>query len=437
MTLKQMLERREAIRAEMTTIHGASNGAALAPEAETRWAALAGELATLDGATTRQAQIDDLDRRAALGAPLGDARFEAESRAVGILDVVRAQLRGANDAAAGRAREVSAELARRSGRAPQGLLWPMQNAAETRALTSGAQGTAPNGAALVPNTLRADLFVDRLRNATVVRALGATVIGDLNGNVDIPRRTDSVGASWFNENTPIPMTEGAYDKVTLRPKHVGALTELSLNMVQQNSPDVEALTQKDMARTMAEAVDAAALYGSGNGTVPLGVVNTPGVGVVSFANGAPKWGGALGLVAAVETGNSGLISPGFVASGAVRAAMMGTERGVGSNGFVMQEPGILAGYRFASTNSLPVVVATTGANATPALSTMIFADWSDLLIGIWSTGLDLSVNEFAEGPYSRGGVLVRAILTADVAVRHAASFAVGTNISTANALVGV
>ena len=435
MTLKQMLERREAIRAELATIHGASNGAALEPAAETRWQALSGELGTLDGATTRQAQIDDLDRRTALGAPLGDARWDAETRQVGILDTLRAQLRGATDAASGRAREQSAELARRAGVTPVGLLWAM-GGAEARALTSGAQGTPPNGAALVPTVLRSDLFVDRLRNATVTRQLGATVISDLNGNVDVPRRTASVGASWFGEGQNIPASNGAYDKITLRPKHVGALTELSLNMVQQSSPDVEALTQADMARTMAEALDAAALFGIGDGIVPLGVVRTPGVSVVPFNNGAPKWGGVLGLVAAVETANSAMIAPGFVASGAVRAAMMATARGTGTNGFVMEQPGVLAGYAFRATNSLPVTPATTGANATPALSTIIFGDWTDLMLGIWSTGLDLSVNELAEGPYSRGGVLVRAILTADVAVRNAGSFAVATDIATANALAG-
>ncbi|HLO74867.1 MAG TPA: hypothetical protein VK196_00245, partial [Magnetospirillum sp.] len=54
-------------------------------------------------------------------------------------------------------------------------------------------------------------------------------------------------------------------------------------------------------------------------------------------------------------------------------------------------------------------------------SPVIFGRWSDLLIGYWSA-FDLLVNPFESEAYKKGNVQVRAMLTADVAVRRAESF---------------
>lgn len=412
MTIREMLARREAIRTELRQLHDGANGGALAEAAQARWAALEGELATLDAQERRQAALDDLDRRAA-GQSLGgsaDPRFASEAGRVGILDAIRAQLPGAADERAGRAREMSREVELRTGRKAEGLFWPM-GVAEARTLTSGAQGTAPNGSALIPTVLRSDLFIDRLRNATVVRQLGATVLADLQGNVDVPRRTASVGAGWFAENTAIPETDAAFDRVGLRPKHVGAITQLSRNMVVQGSPDVEALTQADMALTIAEALDAAALTGAGGTVTPLGIANTPGVAPGS----ASGWDTLLAMVASVEGANVPLDSAAFLGSAATKAHLMNTPKVAGvALGMVMDNPRQLAGYPFA----------TTGLLAGQGAPSLIFGAWSNLLIGIWADGLDIVVNPYAEDAYRRGNVLVRAILTADVAVRHAQAFAV-------------
>ncbi len=238
----------------------------------------------------------------------------------------------------------------------------------------------------------------------------------------------------FSENTPIPQTDAFFDKVGLRPKHVGALTELSLNMVQQASPSVEDLARDDMAKTMAEAMDAAALFGAGgDGIVPQGIVGTAAVARVPFGGAAPTWGNVLAMGAALDTANVGTDARGWVGSGTIKAKLMGTPKVSGAGGagfgFIMDDPTQLAGVRYATTNSIPVTPATTGANASPAFSTLILGNWSDLLVGIWSDGLDLSVNPYADEAYRRGNVLVRAIMTCDVNVRHPASFAVATDVA--------
>lgn len=61
-------------------------------------------------------------------------------------------------------------------------------------------------------------------------------------------------------------------------------------------------------------------------------------------------------------------------------------------------------------------------NAAPA-STAILGDWSQVLVGQWGA-VEILVNPYAEVPYRRGGVLVRAFSTIDVAVRHEEAFVV-------------
>ena len=203
MTIRQILERRAAIRAELATIH-AAHPDALPADVQTRWTALEAEAANLTAQEARQATLDDLDRRAAghTVAGTGDNRFDAQAAQVNILDVIRAQM-GATDAGAGRAREVSAELARRSGRQPEGLLFHMGvsgASAEQRTLASFGPAAGPGGN-LIPTNLSPNL-IDRLRERVMVRRMGATVLGGLTGNLSIPRLKASATAQWVGGEQP-------------------------------------------------------------------------------------------------------------------------------------------------------------------------------------------------------------------------------------------
>ena len=92
--------------------------------------------------------------------------------------------------------------------------------------------------------------------------------------------------------------------------------------------------------------------------------------------------------------------------------------------FIMEEISNLLGYQVASTNQAPSNLAKgTGSN----LSSMIFGNFSDLVIGEWSA-IDINVD-----PYSlstTGGVRITAFHDVDVAVRNAQSFAAITDMIT-------
>ncbi len=430
MTLRDMIARRDAVREELRTLHTAAADAGLPGEAQTRWDAFTAELATLDAAERRQAVIDDLDRRAA-GQPVGDARFEAMAAEVRVSDVIAATL-GDTGRGAGLAREASAEIARQRGKNPTGLYVSLRGltraAAERRALTSGAQNTPPTGAALVPTIVRDDLLIDPLRASTILDKLGATYLTGLTGNISVPRVTQGTSVGWFGENQPIPDTDAAFDAVALAVKHVGAITEYSRTMLLNSSADVDALLRNDLMRALAVEIDRAALVGTGDGIVPRGIVNTPGVVKVPFADGL-SWVNVLALPAALDNANVPMLRPGFVGNGLIRAKAMDTLTVPGvASPFIMSAPDMLAGYAYAATNLIPVAPATTGTGAHPARSSLVFGSWDNLLVGIWDA-LDLTSNPFGDA-YRRGAVQVRIIADVDVAVRHPEAFAAASDVGT-------
>ena len=67
-------------------------------------------------------------------------------------------------------------------------------------------------------------------------------------------------------------------------------------------------------------------------------------------------------------------------------------------------------------------VATTSLIPTASTSSIIFGNFSDVLLGVWSE-LDLLINPFSETQYLKGSVLIRAMASLDINLRHTESFA--------------
>jgi hypothetical protein len=88
----------------------------------------------------------------------------------------------------------------------------------------------------------------------LVNSLGAIVLNGLVGNVDIPKLKASATAGWVAENSGLSPSDVGFTKVSMAPKHAGALTEFSRNMLLQPSPGIEELVRDDFAKILAEAV---------------------------------------------------------------------------------------------------------------------------------------------------------------------------------------
>jgi len=449
--LKDLLEHRARIVKDMRALTEApaGDGGDLSTEQSTKFDALKGELTGLETRIERQQLLDEAERRMA-GEPLAGTGDDRLDDAMQEFSLRRAICAGIPDLAtvvdSSRERELSTELARRTGMSAKGFLVPVsvfRKRLEKRVLTAG--GAAGE---LVGTDHRGDLYIDLLRSALVTRRLGATVLNDLRGNVEIPRLDASAGFAWVAENAAITPSDPDVGEATLTPKHAGAITEYSRNLLLQSSPDIEQLLRADFAATLARGVDKAALRGGGSNE-PVGIMaSASAVKKVSMSGGI-TWAGILEIIATVEGGNALGTSPGWAVNPWVvkmgRQTVKATTKvaqDTGSPGdevlvdvndagagFVIDMPNAIAGYpAIASTLLAGSPADTTPSPDIPAVDgEVVFGNWSDLVIGYWSV-LDILVNPYAATPYSKGNVQIRGMLTTDVELRHAASFCFSEDI---------
>jgi HK97 family phage major capsid protein len=435
MHIRAILQRREAIREELRALVEKHPDGDLPAEAVARSAELEAEAERLNAAERRQLLIDEMDRRAT-GTPLngdggGDSSFERLAAQVTLLDTVRAQL-GGTDPASGRAREVSAELAKRSGKQPEGLYFSLALSGarrEQRVYTTTLPAGGPGG-----SLIQTDVgpLIDILRARLIVRALGASVLSGLVGNLSLPRLKASATAYWVAENTPITASDPQTDAVgPLTPKTVGGLVEISRNMVIQPSLDVAQMVENDLMQIMARALDSAALVGGGTNQ-PKGLL-AGGSGISNIAlgtnGGPPTWDSVVGLIAAVDVANALQGSLGFATNGSAVSKLRRTLKTTAdtASNFIMTDATTLAGYNLQSSQLVPASgTKGTGTN----LSALIFGDWSQLVLGLWADGADILVNPYESTAYSKGNIQIRCMLSCDVAIKQPLAFAAVTDMVT-------
>jgi HK97 family phage major capsid protein len=359
----------------------------------------------------------------------GDRHFDMECRAFSLRAAICSQIPGLNVDAA-REREISAELQRRSGRSAEGMLVPIE-IFQKRVVTSTLPAAGPGGT-IIPMDYAAGDYIDRLREAMVIRKLGARVLSGLTGNLGIPKLQTSAIGYWVGENSNITASDVELDMVPMTPKHVGCLTEYSRNMLMQSSPDIEQLLRDDFAQILARALDLAAIKGGG-ANEPTGVLASSGIGDVPIgaAGGPITWALITSLITAIDTSNALNGSLGFLTNSKVTGAASGILKSTAdtSSTFILESPGAstLAGYPLGVTNLVPSNLVKGGSGA--VCSALIFGNFSDMLVGYWSA-FDVLVNPYSETAYTKGNVLIRGMMTADITLRHVESFAAIKDITT-------
>lgn len=335
---------------------------------------------------------------------------------------------------AGFEREVSVEIGKRSGKTTAGIFMPTNLRFASRSAdysfgTGAGLSATSGGSNIVATNLLAGSFIDLLRNKARVLAMGAQMLSGLVGNVDIPRQKSAGLTYWVGEGQVLSQAGAAFDKISLSPKHIGALSIITRNMLQQSTPDIEMLVRADMLTTIALGIDAAALYGTGTGYQPLGIANQPGIGpVIGGANGgALTIDNMIDLETAVTSANADDGALAYLtnarAVGTLKKLKSSTGQYLWTNSPMGQRsgtPGEINGYTVARTNQARSNL-TKGSGTN--LSEVYFGDWSQVIIGEWGV-VEILPNPYAAGVYEAGGVELRVLQSLDIGVRHAQSFSI-------------
>jgi HK97 family phage major capsid protein len=376
----------------------------LSPDEAARFDGLKAKITDLEGQEARASFLENAER-SMNGAPVdGDKAFNSLENNVSLMSVIRAGMEGR--ALSGAEAEYSKEIERRTGRKPGGVFVPL-SVLERRV------NTTTTGTQLVPTEHRPDQFIEPLRNKLLMRQLGVRVLSGLQGSLSIPAYASGVTAGWVAENGALSASDMDFDSKSLSPKHVGALSEMSRQLIQQSSPDIEQLLRDDMSIALAAALDSALIKGGGTNE-PTGIIPTTGVQTQSLST--LDWAGIASMIEKIELANATagawLTSPGVAKK--LRVTLKSSTAGAA----YLCENNRMANLSVNITKQVPLAT---------AKGQLILGDFSQVLLGIWSE-LDILVNPFDSTAYARGGVMVRAMATCDIALRQPTAFVLANDV---------
>ena len=341
---------------------------------------------------------------------------DTEARRFSIVKAIRAMVSG-DWSQAGFEREASnaaREVAQRNGAqshgTEKGFFLPVE--VQRRDLTVG---TATAGGNMVATNLRPQDFIELLRNQMVLRDLGMRTLSGLVGNADITRQTGAATAYWLaNEATAITESQQTVGLLQLRPKVVGAYTEVSRLLMQQSTPDADAFVQEDLAKVLALGIDLAGISGSGASGQPTGILNTAGIGaftgttlgLAGLMNAQEDVAGANALV----DGCAYLTTPAVASLLAQRQKFASTDTPLWVGNILRGE---VLGFRARASNQM-------------SSATAIFGDFSQVILAEWGV-LEIDINPYAN--FAAGITGIRAFYTCDIGVRIAGAFSAASTIT--------
>lgn len=346
---------------------------------------------------------------------------------------------------AGLVRELSREVEKSgiSKTAERSFFVPFSALAKRATYVTSGPTTGGN---LVATDLLADDFIEALRNGSLMLSLGVRTMPGLVGNVAVPRRSGVANTYYLStQTTAITQSESTFDQVTMAPKNLAALSKYSRQTLLQGTPGIEELVRRDLTDGLNLAVDLGILNGSGSSGQPTGIMQTSGIGSVAMGTN----GGAITLEKLVDLETEVMIDNGAVNRDAVayvtNAKVMGALKKLRAGGsttgdgpFLVNQIGNtlgrgpagseINGYPIGVTNQVPSNL--TKGTSSGVCSAVLMGDFSQAMVGFWGNGLEITVGEDSDD-FSKALTSVRGIITYDVAVRHAESFAAILDVTTA------
>lgn len=337
---------------------------------------------------------------------------EKELRKYSVINALRAVATG-NFKNAGLEREMSEAIAQKVGRDADGIYLSYEamgyGLRQMQLARMQSAGGAGKGAELVATELHAEMYIEALRAQAVVGQLGARMVSGLVGDVDIPKQNGSATFYWVEEDGDATDSDLSFTTVQLRPKTLATAVPITRRIMNQSTPDIEALVMADIMRGQSLGLDQGALYGSGIGNEPTGIANTSGIGAISFATpNSPTWAETVAFETDVAEANADANTMAYLMRPSLRGKLKTTEKASGTGQFIWQN-GRVNDYNAAVTTQM---------NA----GQMLFGDFSQALIGLWGA-LDVVPDRATK--VASGGLVMRLFQDADVAVRHPQAFCLG------------
>ena len=139
-------------------------------------------------------------------------------------------------------------------------------------IPGGGEKTGEWGSELVHSNQFVGDFIELLRERTVFDQLG---LREVPANISIKGQDGTGTAYWVGEGKAIPMSTNDFSSVNLAPLKVGALTAISLELLEDSSPSALQLVQESLIADSAQLIDSRffSATAASAGVSPAGIVN--------------------------------------------------------------------------------------------------------------------------------------------------------------------
>lgn len=276
--------------------------------------------------------------------------------------------------------------------------------------------TASTGGYLVESTNAG--FIELARNRSVAMTLGATALGGLVGNVNLPRISAAVTTSWLSTESTAPSdSTQTFGQIALSPHSVSINLKISQLLAEQSSPAANALVVNDLLAAVGQAIDVGVLAGTGSNGQPTGIANVPGIGTASgstFNNAS-----AIDLQGATAK----RLGPfGGYAASVTTAKLLAKRTADTTNTSEYVWQGGLYNGRIAGCPAI--------ASDDVAAAVVVFGNWSQLIIAQWGP-MEIEVSPYGNsaGDFQAGLISLRVICSLDIGLRDPGAFAIATTVT--------
>ena len=121
------------------------------------------------------------------------------------------------------------------------------------AVDAGTTTDATWAKPLVEYQNMASEFIELLRPQTIIGRIPG--LRRVPFNIKIPRQTAGSSAQWVGEGAPKPVSELAFDSITLGATKVAGIVVLTDELVRFSNPSAEALVRQDLINTIVQTLD--------------------------------------------------------------------------------------------------------------------------------------------------------------------------------------
>jgi len=287
------------------------------------------------------------------------------------------------------------------------------NRADVKAALS--EGTDSSGGYSVPSELLAEV-IDDMRAATVCIQAGARTVPLTTDQTRMLKIVKDPVPTWRAENSLVSESEPNFGAIEFKPRSLAVMVRASRELL-EDSTNIDTAIRLAFAASMAQALDRAALFGTGQDNEPLGLLNhnIPTIDMGADGGSFTDYSPLLDLIELYENNdNWDMNGRVMVMNPTVKRQLAGL---VNSENDPLRQPEELYQIPRLTTTNMPTNEVQ--GSATDA-SSVILGEFSKMLIGMRnSMRIEVLREQFAD--HMQYGFLCW--MRADVALMHERSFA--------------